>query len=65
MAFVDHGPRSASAVARTGVEVSVLPADALERVVEFNVGTALYLSNAMSKILASSLSATLTKIASR
>lgn len=64
MAFVDRGPRSASAIARTAVDLSVLPADTLERVVEFNVGTALYLTNVVCKILARRLSATLSKIGS-
>lgn len=62
MAFVDHGPRSASAIARTAVEASVLPADALERAVELNVGTALYLTNVICKILARRLNATLRKM---
>lgn len=64
MAFVDHGPRSASAVARTAVELGVLPADALERGVELNVGTALYLANVICKILARRLNATLKRIRS-
>lgn len=64
MAFVDRGPRSASAIARTAVELSVLPADTLERVVEFNVGTALYLGNVICKIVARRLNATLIRIAS-
>jgi len=62
MAFVDHGPRSASAVARTAVEVSQLPADALERIVVLNVGKALYLSSLICKILARRLNATLKRI---
>jgi CRP-like cAMP-binding protein len=63
MAFVDRAPRSASAVARTPVELNVIPADALERVVEFNVGTALHLSNIVCKILARRLNATLRRTA--
>ena len=62
MAFVDHGPRSASAIARTSVELRALPADALERAVELNVGTALYLTNVICKILARRLNATLKKM---
>lgn len=64
MAFVDRGPRSASAVARTAVELGILPADALERIVELNVGTALFLANVICKILARRLNATLKRIRS-
>ena len=59
MAFVDRAPRSATAMARSAVDVNVVPADVLERVVEFNVGTALHLSTIICKILARRLNATL------
>jgi CRP-like cAMP-binding protein len=65
MSFVDQRPRSATAVARAPLEVSVVPAGALERVIEFNVGTALYLSNVICKILARRLTATLRRISAR
>ncbi len=63
MAFVDRAPRSATAMARTAVDVNVVPADVLERVVEFNVGTALHLSSIICKILARRLNATLKRTA--
>lgn len=46
------------------MQLSILPADDFERVVEFNVGTALYLSNVICKILARRLNATLKRICS-
>ncbi len=63
MAFVDQSPRSAAAVARTPLKVHVLPSGSLERIVEYNVGTALYLTSLLCKILARRLNATLSRIA--
>jgi len=63
MAFVDQRPRSATARARTPLAVSVLPAGAVERVLDANLGTAIYLSNAICKIMARRLSVTLKRIA--
>jgi len=59
MAFVDREPRSASAVARTAVELHVVPAGALERLPELHIGTAIYLANVTCKIMARRLNATL------
>jgi CRP-like cAMP-binding protein len=63
MAFVDAKPRSAEAVARSPLHVHVLPAGSLDRVIEYNVGTALYLSSVICKIMARRLNATLRRVA--
>jgi CRP-like cAMP-binding protein len=62
MAFVEKSPRSASAVARSALKVKVLRSEVLDRVLEYNVGTALYLSNTICKILARRLNQTLSRI---
>jgi CRP-like cAMP-binding protein len=63
MAFVDAEPRSADAVALSPLRVHVLPAGSLDRVVEYNVGTALYLTSVICKIMARRLNASLKKMA--
>lgn len=63
MAFVDQRPRSATALARKPLAVSVLPAGVLERVLDANLGTAIYLSNAICKIMARRLNVTLKRVA--
>ena len=65
LAFIDRRPRSAHAVARSQLDVYVLPAGSLKKAVEYNVGTALYLSSVICKIMARRLNETLTKIGSR
>lgn len=64
MAFVDESPRSASAIARSKLHVHVLPSGSLKRIFEYNVGTALYVTNVLCKIMARRLDATLRRIAS-
>lgn len=64
MAFVDQSPRSASAVARTKLHAHVLPSGSLDRIFEYNVGTALYVTNVLCKIMTRRLDATLRRIAS-
>jgi CRP/FNR family cyclic AMP-dependent transcriptional regulator len=63
MAFVDQRPRSATALARRPLAVNVLPAGVLERVMDAHVGTAIYLSNVICKIMARRLNVTLRRIA--
>jgi CRP-like cAMP-binding protein len=63
MAFIDQGPRSAGAVARTEVELSVLPSGAVERLMEYHVGTAIYLANVICKIMSRRLTVTLRRLA--
>ena len=64
MAFVDESPRSATAVARTRLHVHVLPSGVLDRVCHYNVGTALYFTNVLCKIMTRRLDVTLRRIAS-
>ena len=64
MAFVDQSPRSATAVARTRLKVHVLPSGSLDRIFNYNVGTALYFTNVLCKIMARRLDVTLKRIAS-
>jgi len=64
MAFVDQSPRSASAVPRTKLHAHVLPSGSLDRIFEYNVGTALYVTNVLCKIMTRRLDATLRRIAS-
>ena len=65
LSFIDQRPRSASAVARGALDVYVVPAETLERAIEYNVGAALYLTSIICKIMAHRLHETLQKIASR
>ena len=62
MAFVDAKPRSAEAIALSPLRVHVLPSGSLDRAVEYNVGTALYLTSVICKIMGRRLNATLRKI---
>ena len=62
MAFVDTKPRSAEAVALSPLRVHVLPSGSLERAVEYNVGTALYLTSVICKIMGRRLNSTLRRI---
>jgi CRP-like cAMP-binding protein len=62
MAFVDASPRSAGAVARSSLHVHVIGANSLERIFQYNVGTALYFTNVLCKIMARRLDATLRRI---
>ncbi len=64
LSFIDQRPRSASAVARGVLDVYVVPAETLERAIEYNVGAALYLTSIICKIMAHRLHETLQKIAS-
>lgn len=64
LAFVDRRRRSAHAVARGQLDVYVLPAGSLDKVAEYNVGTALDLSGVICKIMALRLKDTLMKIGS-
>ncbi len=64
MAFVDESPRSATAVARTRLQVHVLPSGSLDRIFEYNVATALYFTNVLCKIMSRRLDVTLRRIAS-
>lgn len=64
LSFIDQRPRSAAAVARGNLHVYVVPAGSLERAVEYNVGTALYLTSVICKIMAYRLNETLEKIGS-
>ena len=52
LSFIDQRPRSASAVARGVLDVYVVPAETLERAIEYNVGAALYLTSIICKIMA-------------
>jgi CRP-like cAMP-binding protein len=65
MAFVDDKPRSAAAVARSKLSVHMLPAGSLERALEYNVGTALYLTSVICKIMARRLNVTLKRLGAR
>ncbi len=64
LSFIDQRPRSAAAVARGTLHVYVVPAETLERAIEYNVGAALYLTSIICKIMAHRLHETLHKIAS-
>ena len=59
MSFVDRRPRSACARATSELTVHVLPAGTLERVIEHSLGTGLYLTDVICKIIARRLDATL------
>ena len=64
LSFIDQRPRSAAAVARGRLGVYVVPAGSLERAVAYNVGTALYLTSVICKIMAYRLNETLERIGS-
>ena len=64
LSFIDQRPRSAAAVALGALDVYVVPAETLERAIEYNVGAALYLTSIICKIMAHRLNETLRKIAS-
>jgi CRP-like cAMP-binding protein len=65
MAFVDDKPRSASAVARSELLVHMLPAGSLEKALGYNVGTALYLTSVICKIMARRLNVTLKRLGAK
>lgn len=65
MAFVDDKPRSAAAVARSALNVHMLPSGSLEKAVEYNVGMALYLTSVICKIMARRLNVTLKKLGAK
>jgi CRP-like cAMP-binding protein len=62
MAFVDDKSRSAAAVARSKLQVHVLPSGSLEKALEYNVGMALYLTSVICKIMARRLNVTLKRL---
>ena len=63
LSFIDQRPRSAAAVALGVLDVYVVPAETLERAIEYNVGAALYLTSIICKIMAHRLRETLQKVA--
>jgi CRP-like cAMP-binding protein len=63
MAFVDRRPRSAAALARTDLRLQVLEADTFERVLDVDIGVALYLANLICKIMTRRLDVTLRRLA--
>jgi CRP-like cAMP-binding protein len=65
MAFVDDKPRSAAAVAKSELLVHMLPAGSLEKALEYNVGTALYLTSVICKIMARRLNFTLKRLGAK
>jgi CRP-like cAMP-binding protein len=65
MAFVDDKPRSAAAVARSELRVHMLPSGSLEKALEYNVGTALYLTSVICKIMARRLNVTLKRLGAK
>ena len=62
MAFVDGTPRSASARAKSSLMVHVLPAGSLDRIFDHNVGTALFFTNTLCRIMARRLDDTLDRV---
>jgi CRP-like cAMP-binding protein len=64
LAFIDRKPRSAAVVARSQLDVYVLPSGSLERALDYNVGTALYLTSVICKIMARRLEVTLKGVGS-